>query len=260
LRAQIAQAGASIGHQRNELETNRSLQGDGFVSGTRISQLEAGVADYGVKLEEWRSELARAEQRRVEIELKLRSLDTDYRQQASEQLKVAASRLSEIEQGLRKSRDAAARQVIVAPVSGEVIGLKVSAPGAVIPPRETIADIVPADSRLVIEPHLRTEDVDRVRLGQPADIRFTAFKSRSTRLVEGTVLYVSGDRFVDRDNNVGYYTALIEADALSLQSAGDIGLVAGVPAEVFLKGEQRTPLQHLIEPITQVLRRAGREP
>lgn len=259
LRAQIAQAGASIGHQRNELETNRNLQGDGFVSGTRISQLEAGVADYGVKLEERRSELARAEQRRVEIDLKLRSLDSGYRQQASEQLKVAASRLSEIEQDLRKSRDAAARQVIVAPVSGEVIGLKFTAPGAVIPPRETIADIVPADSRLVIEAHLRTEDIDRVRQGQPADIHFTAFKSRSTRLVAGKVLYVSADRFVDRETNSAYYTALIEADARALEAAGAVKLVAGMPAEVYLKGEARTPLQYLIEPVTQVLRRAGRE-
>ena len=30
-----------------------------------------------------------------------------------------------------------------------------------------------------------------------------------------------------------------------------------MPAEVYIKGEQRTPLQYLVEPVTQVLRRAG---
>ena len=52
---------------------------------------------------------------------------------------------------------------------------------------------------------------------------------------------------------------MVEADAKSLAHAGEIKLQAGMPAEVFIKGEQRTPLQYLVEPVTQVLRRAGRE-
>ena len=36
-------------------------------------------------------------------------------------------------------------------------------------------------------------------------------------------------------------------------------LQAGMPAEVYIKGEERTPLQYLVEPVTQMLQRAGRE-
>ena len=259
LNSQITQAGQSMALQKADLESKRGLLKDGFISGTVITQQEATVADYGVKLAERSGELARAEQRMLDIDMKLRGIESDYRQQASDQLKVTAGRLQEIQQEQRKSVDASARQVIVAPADGEVIGLKVTAPGAVIPPRETVADIVPANPKLVIEARLRTEDINRVHVGQAADIRFTAFKSRTNKLVEGKVLYVSGDRIVDRDANQAYYTAQIEADAKSLAAAGDLKLVAGMPAEVYLKGEQRTPLQYLIEPITQVLDRAGRE-
>ena len=52
---------------------------------------------------------------------------------------------------------------------------------------------------------------------------------------------------------------MIEADPGSLQAAGGMALQAGMPAEVYIKGEMRTPLQYLLEPVTQVLRRAGRE-
>ncbi len=260
LRAQITQAGESLRHQKAELETNRNLLKDGFISATRISQLEAAIADYGVKVEERRSELARAEQRLLDTDLRIKALEGEYRQQASDQLKVTASRLSEIQQEQRKSTDASSRQTIVAPAAGDVINLKFTAPGAVVAPRETIADIVPANPRLVIEAHIRTEDVSRVKQGQLADIRFTAFSTRTTKLVEGKVFYVAADRSVDRNNNQAYFVALIEADAASLAKAGsDVKLQAGMPADVYLKGEQRTPLQYLVEPVSQVLNRAGRE-
>ncbi|MBT9475383.1 HlyD family type I secretion periplasmic adaptor subunit [Polaromonas sp.] len=259
LRAQIASATDSLKHQRAELETNRNLLKDGFISATRISQLEATVADYGVKLEEKRSELARAEQRLVDADLRIKGLEGDYRQQASDQLKVSSARLTEIEQEQRKTTDASSRQVIVAPVAGDVINLKFTTPGSMVSPREPIADIVPSNPRLVVEARIRTEDVARVHQGQAAEIRFTAFKYRTTRLVEGKVFYLAADRTVDRTTNQAYYVALIEADAASLAQAGDVKLQAGMPAEVFIKGEARTPLQYLAEPVTQVLRRAGRE-
>jgi HlyD family secretion protein len=259
LRAQIEQASQSMKFQRAELETNRGLQQDGFVSATRVAQLEGTVADYGVKIEERRSELARAEQRVVDADLRIRALEGEYRQQASDQLKVAAARLAEVEQELRKSTDAASRQVIVAPASGDVIDLKFSSPGAVIPPRETIADIVPAEPKLVTEARIRTEDINRIQREQPAEIRFTAFKYRTTKLVRGKVLYISADRLVDHASNAPYYSVLVEADPAALAAAGELRLQAGMPAEVYIAGERRTPLEYLLEPVTQVLRRAARE-
>jgi epimerase transport system membrane fusion protein len=68
-----------------------------------------------------------------------------------------------------------------------------------------------------------------------------------------------GTTTLDRATNQAYYVALVEADAASLAQAGALKLQAGMPAEVYINGEQRTPLQYLVEPVTQVLRRAGRE-
>jgi HlyD family secretion protein len=259
LRAQIAQAIESIRFQKSELETNRRLLKDGFISATRIAQLEGTVADYGVKIEERRSELARAEQRVVDTDLRIRSLEGDYRQQASDQLKATTARISQLEQERRKSMDAWSRQIIAAPASGEIIDLKYTTAGSVIPPRETIADIVPDDNRLVTEARIRTEDINRIHRGQPADIRFTAFKYRTTKLVRAKVIYISADRLVDRATNVPYYQVQVEAEPESLAQAGGLKLLAGMPAEMYIIGEERTPLQYLVEPVTQVLRNAGRE-
>jgi len=71
--------------------------------------------------------------------------------------------------------------------------------------------------------------------------------------------YVAADRTLDRATNQAHDVVLVEADPTSMASAGDVKLQAGMPAEVYLKGEERTPLQYLAEPVTQLLRHAGRE-
>jgi HlyD family secretion protein len=38
-----------------------------------------------------------------------------------------------------------------------------------------------------------------------------------------------------------------------------VRLQAGMPVEIYLEGEVRTPLRYLLEPVTEVLRHAGRE-
>jgi hypothetical protein len=62
-----------------------------------------------------------------------------------------------------------------------------------------------------------------------------------------------------RDANSAFYVAHIEADSAKLKEAGDMKLLAGMPVEVYIEGEQRTVLQYLMEPLTQVVQRAGRE-
>jgi len=260
LEAQLKQVEVSLNLQRSELELNRRLLTEGFISAAKIVQLEAVVADYASKLEERRSEHARAGQRLLEIELKMKALDNDYVKTASDGLKLASARLGEIEQELRKSTDAAARQVVAAPAAGEVIDLKFTSPGSVIRPGEQIADIVPVDARLLLEAHIRPEDINNVRLGQHARIRFTAFKYRTTALATGTVSYVSGDRLIERTTNLPYYSVMITADAESLHEVGlDFKVQAGMPAEVYIDGATQTPFQYLAEPITSTIRKAGRQ-
>jgi membrane fusion protein, epimerase transport system len=258
-RAQVTQAQNSLTLQARFLEANRGLVKGGFISPTRIEQIEATVADYSAKLEEQRSSLSRAVQRLVDSDLKIKSIQNEYTKSASDQVKATAARLAEVEQELRKSEDAAARQVVVAPAAGEVIDLKFTSPGAVVRPGEPIAEIVPSDARLLIEAHIRPEDISNVAVEQRAQVKFTAFKYRSTSMITGKVTYVSADRLVDRANNFPYYSVMILVDADSLRAAGDLKVQAGMPAEVYIEGTKQTPLQYLAEPITTTVRRAGRQ-
>lgn len=75
LRAQIAQLQSSLDLQQQNLETNRDLLKAGYVSATRIVQIEAGVIDYAARLDERRSELSRAG---LMIEARIRSEEVNH--------------------------------------------------------------------------------------------------------------------------------------------------------------------------------------
>jgi epimerase transport system membrane fusion protein len=161
---------------------------------------------------------------------------------------------------LRPSRDAVERQLIAAPVSGIVVDLRVTTVGASVGPRDPLLDIVPEDPDLIVEAHVRPEDINYVHSGSEADVRLTSFKQRITPVVTGTLVYVSPDRLADRSSAAPYYVAHVKIGAQALRDAGNLNLQAGMPAEVFVKTAARTPLEYLFDPVTGYIRRAMREP
>ncbi len=259
LLAQIEQSQRGVTLQQKVYEANQRLVKGGFISQTRLAEFEGAVAERGSRLEEQRSELARAKQRRADSDLKIKSIQNTYVRSASDQLKATSSRLAEIEQELRKSEDAATRQVVVAPAAGEVMDLKFTSAGAVVRAGEPIADIVPSDVKLMVEARIRPEDVSNVLRGQPARVKFTAFKYRKSSMVKGKVTYVSADRLVDREHGQPYYSVMIAADEDALLAASEIKLQAGMPAEVYIEGSNQTALQYLIDPLAATVRKAGRQ-
>jgi HlyD family type I secretion membrane fusion protein len=246
--------------QREELAVNQALVEQKFIQRTRIIMLERALSDYESRLNENRSVLAKARQKISDLELRIVTQRNAYVQTAAEELKQSTARVNDLEQQLRPLRDASARQRIVAPVAGEVVGLRVFTRGAVIGPRDPLLDIVPADSHLVVEARIRPEDVSYIGAGSDVDVRFTAFKYRTTHVAKGTVRTVSGDRLIEEATGAPYYSTLIEVTADALAQAGGLNLQAGMPAEVFIRTTARTPLSYFFEPLTAYARRAFREP
>jgi HlyD family type I secretion membrane fusion protein len=256
---QIAAEARALKLQKEELESNERLLAQGYVQRTRLLTLQRAVAEYEARHSERRAELSKARQRASELEFRILSMRNTYVQAATDELKEASARMFDLEERIRPSRDASERQKITSPIDGEVVGLRVFNAGSVIGPREVLMEIVPTQKRLIVEARIRPEDVNHVRQGIEADIRLTAYQSRTTPLVAGAVTYVSGDRLVDQQNGAPYYVVHIDVPETSLAVAS-LKLQAGMPAEVFIRTDKRSALDYLLAPVTSYLRRAMREP
>jgi HlyD family type I secretion membrane fusion protein len=257
---QIAAEERALKLQKDELKLNEGLAAKGFVPQTRMMQLERGVAEYEARWNEHRAELSKAQQRGQELELRVLAQKNSYVQSAADELKEASTRIFDLEERLRPSKDASERQRIASPISGEVVGLRVFSQGAVVGPREVLMEIVPEDKTLIVEARIRPEDINHVRAGSEAEVRLTAYQQRTTPLVAGKVLYVSADRMVEPQTNAPYYIAHIDVTASALSDAGNLKMQAGMPAEVYIRTDSRTALDYLLAPVTAYLRKGMREP
>ncbi len=257
---QISAEARALKLQKDELATNEKLVREGFVQKTRLMALERAVADYEARWNERRAELSKTQQRASELELRILAQRNSYVQSATDELKETTTRIFDLEQRLRPSKDQALRQRVLAPIDGEVVGMRVFSAGAIVGPREVLMDVLPAQKTLIVEARIRPEDINHVRAGALADVRLTAYQSRTTPLVEGAVTYVSGDRMVDAATQSPYYVMQVALSEQALAAAGNLRLQAGMPAEVYVRTDSRTAFDYLVAPITSYFRRGMREP
>ena len=108
-------------------------------------------------------------------------------------------------------------------------------------------------------PQITPNSVDQVRVGQSANLRFTAFNQRTTPEIKGVVSRVAADATVDQKNNASFYVIRIEVSDQELALLGNVKLVPGMPVESFVQTDPRTIVSYLTKPLFDQTARAFRE-
>jgi HlyD family secretion protein len=193
-----------------------------------------------------------------ETELAIIQIDQDMRSQVAGELREIDAKAGELRERQVAAEQSLKQIDIRAPQAGRVHQLAIHTVGGVVTPGEAIMQIVPTADALVVEARVAPQDIDQVRIGQPATLRLSAFNQQTTPEVEGTVDRVSPDMIEDPKAGLSYYGVRITLSAKSLEQAGSPELKPGMPAEVFLKTTDRTVLSYLFKPLTDQASRAFR--
>ena len=126
-------------------------------------------------------------------------------------------------------------------------------------PATPIMLIVPEADALSVEAKVSPQDIDQLRLGQSAGLRFSAFNQRTTPEISGTISRVSADVSTDQRSGQSFYTVRIALPAEETARLGNVKLVPGMPVEAFMKTYDRTVLSYFIKPLEDQVMRAFRE-
>jgi protease secretion system membrane fusion protein len=248
-------SGASIRAQtailKEQLDNNRDLAKEGYVARSHLLEIERTNAQLAGTLAENIGNIGRAQRQILEASMRRAQRSGEYQKEVRTQLSDAQK---EAETLLSRSRsfdfDLASVDV-KAPVDGIVVGSAIFTRGGVVAPGFHMMDLVPVNDSLVVEAQVPTNLIDKVHVGLPAELIFSAFNANRTPHIPGEVIQVSADRTVDERTGNSYYKlrARVTPEGAKIIAAKKLDIQSGMPVEMFVKTGERTMMNYLLKPV-----------
>jgi HlyD family secretion protein len=256
LEAQLDSKARQLELIAGELTGVQELYDKHLVPLTRLTTLQRESARIDGEHGQIVSSIAETKSKIGETQLQMIRAEQDFRTDVVKELGEAQGKEAELVERSVSARDLLDRIEIHAPVAGIVHQLAAHTIGGVIRAGDTIMEIVPDTEDLEIEARLQPKDIDQVRTGQSAFVRFSAFNQRVTPQLIGSVSYVSADTSRDQQTNAPYFTVRVILSEQERRRLAGQQLVPGMPAEVFMQTRSRTMMSYLFKPIADQMRRA----
>jgi HlyD family secretion protein len=203
--------------------------------------------------------IAQAKGKMTETELQILQIDQDMRSEVGKDLAEIRAKTAELVEKKVAAEDQLKRVDIRAPIDGAVFQQAVHTVGGVITTGEVLMLIVPEADALEAEVKVQPQDIDQVRLGQNAILRFPAFNQRTTPELNGEVNRVSADVAEDQKTGARHYTVRIAIPASEIERLKGLRIVPGMPVESFIQTSPRTVISYLVKPLHDQISRAFRE-
>lgn len=258
MKEQLISKRQEIAAIKEQLAANQVLQKDGYVTKTMVLQLEQQVAAKEGEREQISSSIASNKQRLAELEQRIVAAKAERIQQTVNELKQTGMKRLELQERVRPSINMLERQVIRAPVAGQVVGLKVSTIGGLVVPREPLMEIAPVTDHLIIESKVMVNDISELKMDQEAEVQVSAFHS-STPSIKAKVTYISADRLTmpTAQGPMPYYAVHLDVIPESLKVLGTgQHLIPGMQAQVSIATRPRTAFDYFIGPLRERLGKA----
>lgn len=260
LKDQQAIVNEQIALLENEYEAYTTLLNERLGDGQRARELNRQILSSKNEAARLQSEVARIQLVAAEYNVQLINNRQNYLKDIGERIQSAQAEYFDTQERYRISQDRLKRATIRAPESGYIVDLQVHTIGSVVRPGETLMDLVPGQDKFVVETKVATNDINSIFQGQKADIRFSAFNQRTTKVIDGEVVNISADRLIDEKSGQPYYLTRIKVTEKGLKDMNeDMNLIPGMPAEVMIRREDRTLFSYLIKPIADSFARSFRE-
>ena len=238
---------------------NRLLD-KGLIDRTRVLALQREKAGLEGEYGEFTSQIAAARTSVGEKKLEKYQIRKSFREEVVTELRSVQAEVFDYGERLLAARHVMEQTEMRAPVSGVIVGRGVHTVGGVIGPGETILELVPLNDSLIIEARVATQDIDNIRVGLDAGVRFTAFNQRETPELTGRVTYVAADVFEDERSGDVYFIARVEVPDEELQRLGESKVLQpGMMSDLMIKTGARTPADYLLEPLVVNFGKAFRE-
>jgi len=259
LMAQVASKEKQSEWVQQELEGVRGLWSKGLVQFNRVTSLEREQARLDGERGQLIAAVAQSKGKIAETRIQILQIDQDMRTEVGKDLADIRGKTAELVEKRVAAEDQLKRVDIRAPQDGMVHQLDVHTVGGVVSAGQQIMLIVPGADKLIVEAKVQPQDIDQVRIGQTAVMRFSNFNTRTTPEVNGEITLVSADVTQDQRTGLSFYTVRIAVPPEELARMEGPKLIPGMPVEVYIQTTIRTVASYLVRPFQDQIAKAFRE-
>ena len=241
-----------------EVDRKKELLDKQLTNRSEYTQLLRSQADLIGRQGTITSEIARANNQIIEAREQIERQRTATAEAAIQELNQVRVELADATERLISARDILQRMVVRAPTDGLIVDITKNTTGSVVGPGEDLASILPTSSELLVAARLNLADIDAVRPGQSALLRFSALNMRRTPEVPGEVIFVSPDRLIDQVTQEPYYEARLRIVELPAEVSTD-QIYPGMPVDALISTRERTFADYVVRPILDSMSLAFKE-
>ncbi|URQ60666.1 HlyD family efflux transporter periplasmic adaptor subunit [Pantoea alhagi] len=220
-----------------------------FFHVTVIGKLERQQHEVQGQIEDLSGQIKISKEKRQEAEQHIKQIKAEYNKDVNSQLAKTKMEMDDFEKNMQIARYDLDNTQITAPVSGTVMALNVLTPGSVLSAGETLMEIVPQDTPLVIAAQVSATLIDKVYPGLAVNIMFNALNQNKTPVIPGYVTLVSPDRLEDKKSGESYYEIQVLVTDEGRQLLSNVDIRPGMPVSVLIKTGARSLLSYLFKPV-----------
>ena len=157
------------------------------------------------------------------------------------------------EETIRGAEGRLARSEIRSPARGVVNDLLVNTLGGYVNAGEQIMQVVPLGDKLLIETRVTPRDIAFIKVGDPANVKVTAYDFSIYGGLTGKVVRVSADSIYDEVERQAYFTVVVETTNAYLTSNGRrLPITPGMLCDVEIVTGKKSVLSYLLKPVLKV--------
>lgn len=251
--ANIDRVNAVLDIQSERLQAIKQLVQRGATSQSDLLDVQEGFTRLESERSVYRSELDQKSAERLALESERRRIKSNQRNSLLDRRAEVDSRLATLSEKSRAATRRVEAATLEAPVSGIVDQLKVFTLGGIAGSGDELLRIVPTDVNLEVEGTFSNQDIGFMEVGQPANIRLTAYPSERFGFISGIVSDIAADSSETKQGK-WHYVVRIQPEKNYLEVGSEhLYLRPGMTATVDTITDKRRIISYFFAPIVEAI-------
>lgn len=244
---------SSLQLAREQVAMLAPLAAKGVVPQTELLTAQREVVDIQGRLAAARQAISRSQAAVREAGAEVSRARFDFQQEALNERSQLTTKMAVNQETIRGAEGRLARSEVRSPTRGVVNDLLVNTLGGYVNAGEKIMQIVPLGDKLLIETRVTPRDIAFIKVGDPANVKVTAYDFSIYGGLNGKVVRVSADSIYDEVERQAYFTVVVETTNSYLTSNGRrLPITPGMLCDVEIVTGKKSVLSYLLKPVLKV--------